>query len=248
VLFQRDCLTPGRTVPCRLSVQEFDETLNWRGFRIELPRTSSIRDVRVGKFRISGANFASRIRWDSAQPGLIQRFQPPNSGSSALDHLVQATMDSPHGQKGTVMTKADTNRGRSQEVFVPRNASEERRRERRFSLELSCRVCLASTERVEFAGTVINISRSGVLVGVDSAQISGLLRPDGAVRVVIDLPRHPSFSPRCLECIATVVRIVAAKAQTQVAFEVGQMQVKVQNTEVFSTPDWLSAPIEGLIQ
>ena len=147
------------------------------------------------------------------------------------------------------MTKADTNRGRSQEVFVPKkNASEERRREFRFSLRLSCRVCLAPTERVEFAGTVINISRSGVLVGLDSAQISGVLRPDGTVRLVIDLPRHPSFSPRCLECIATVVRIVAAKAQTQVAFEIEQMQVKDQNTEAISTPDWLSAPIEGLLQ
>jgi hypothetical protein len=51
-----------------------------------------------------------------------------------------------------------------------------------------------------------------------------------------------------LECIATVVRIVGAKAQTQVAFEIGQMQVKVQNTEAISTPDWLSAPIKGLIQ
>jgi hypothetical protein len=61
VPFQRDCLTPKRTVACRLSAQKFDEALNWRGFRIEFPRTSSIRDMWVGKFRISGANFASRI-------------------------------------------------------------------------------------------------------------------------------------------------------------------------------------------
>jgi hypothetical protein len=63
-----------------------------------------------------------------------------------------------------------------------------------------------------------------------------------------DLPRHRLFSPRCLECIATVVRIVAAKPQSQAAFEIGQTQVKDQNTKAISTLDWLSAPIEGLIQ
>jgi len=103
-------------------------------------------------------------------------------------------------------------------------------------------------EKVEFAGTVVNISRSGILVGLDSAEISRVLGPDDAARVVVDLPRHPLFSPRCLECTATVVRIVAAKAQTQVAFEIGQMQVKDQNTKAISTRHWLSAPFEGPIQ
>ena len=100
----------------------------------------------------------------------------------------------------------------------------ERRRGRRFNLALSCRVCPVSTENVEIAGTVINISRSGILVGIDSAEISTLVEPDAIVRVVIDLPRHPLYSPRCLECITRVVRIVTAKAQTQVAFEIEQIQ------------------------
>ena len=85
-------------------------------------------------------------------------------------------------------------------------------------------------------------------MGLDAAQFSRVLKPDEVVRVVVDLPRHPLFSPRCLECTATVVRIVAAEAQTQVALEFGQMQVKDQNTKTISTRDWLSAPIEGLIQ
>ena len=135
-----------------------------------------------------------------------------------------------------------------QEIFERIDASVERRRRRRFSLRLNCRVCPVSTESVEFAGAVINISRSGILVGLDSAQISRVLRPDGAVLVVVDLPRHPLFSPRCLECTATIVRIVAAKDQSQVAFEIGQMLVKNQNTKAISTRDWLSAPLQGLIQ
>jgi len=146
------------------------------------------------------------------------------------------------------MTTAHTDKGGFQEILGRKDASIERQRGRRFSLRLSCRVCPVSTERVEFAGTVINISRSGILVRLDSGQISRVLRPDDAVRVVVDLPRHPLFSPRCLECAATVVRIVDGKAQTQVAFEIGQMRVKDQSTRAILTRDWLSAPIEGLIQ
>jgi hypothetical protein len=126
--------------------------------------------------------------------------------------------------------------------------SVERRRGRRFSLRLGCRVCPASTEKVEFAGTVVNISRSGILMGFDSAEVSRVLRPDDVVRVVMDLPRHPLFSPRSLECTARVVRIVVAKTQTQLAVEIGQMRVTDQNTGGISPQDWLSAPFEDLIQ
>ena len=111
------------------------------------------------------------------------------------------------------MTIAHTDRGGFQEVLERKEASIEPRRGRRFSLRLNCRVCPVSTERVEFAGSVINISRSGILVGLDAAQISRVLSPDDVVRVVI-----------------------------------GQMRVKNQNRTAISFRDWLSAPIEGLIQ
>ena len=146
------------------------------------------------------------------------------------------------------MRTAHTDLGGFQEILQRKEGSIERRRRPRFSTRLSCRVSPASKERAAFSGTVIDISRSGVLVVLNSAQISRVLRPDGVVRVVIDLPRHPSFSPRFLECAATVVRIVAAGAQTEVAFEIGRMQVKAQNAQATSTRDWLSAPIDGLIQ
>jgi hypothetical protein len=146
------------------------------------------------------------------------------------------------------MATAHTDSGGFQEISERNEASIERRSGRRFSLRLSCRVCLVSTERAEFAGTAINISRSGILVGLDAAQISSVLKPDDVVRVVVDLPRHPLFSPRCMEFTATVVRIVAAEAETQVAFEFRRMQIKDQNTKAISTRGWLSAPIENLIQ
>jgi len=124
----------------------------------------------------------------------------------------------------------------------------ERRRGRRFPLRLNCRLCPVLMEKAVFAGTVINISRSGILMALDSAEISRVLRPDAVVRVVVDLPRHPLFSPRCLECTARVVRIVVAKAQTQVAVEIGQIRVTDQNTEGTSISDWFGGHIEVLIQ
>jgi hypothetical protein len=85
-------------------------------------------------------------------------------------------------------------------------------------------------------------------MALDSTEIARVLRPDEAVRVVVDLPRHPLYSPRCLECIATVVRIVVARTQTQVAVEIEQIQITDENTKGTSRRDQLSAPIEGLIQ
>lgn len=95
---------------------------------------------------------------------------------------------------------------------------------------------------------MINISRSGILMETDSAELSGRLRPDEPVGVSIHLPRHPLFSPRCLECTATVVRVVVLKAQTQVAVEIHRIQVKDEKAGESPADDWGSEPIEGLIQ
>jgi hypothetical protein len=101
----------------------------------------------------------------------------------------------------------------------------ERRHGRRFSMWLSCRLRLVSTENVEFVGTVIDISRSGVLVTFDSVEVSRVLGLDDVVLVRIELPQHSLSTLQCLECSAKVVRIIAAKPQTQVACEIWQMQV-----------------------
>jgi hypothetical protein len=119
---------------------------------------------------------------------------------------------------------------------------------RRLGLGLNCRICPDSTESVELAGTVIDINRSEILVGLESAEVPEVLRPDAAARVVVDLPRHPQFSPRYLECTVIVVRIVATKAQTQVAFEIEQMQIREQDTRARSTRDCLGAGIDGFFQ
>lgn len=124
----------------------------------------------------------------------------------------------------------------------------ERRRGRRFNLRLNCRVRPVSMENTEFAGTVINMSRSGILVGFDLVEVSLLLKSHDSVRIVIDPPRHPLFSPRCLECSATLIRTCSSKAQVHIAFEIGQIQVRGPTKNTISMPDWLSGPFRGLIQ
>ncbi len=119
---------------------------------------------------------------------------------------------------------------------------------RHFSLRLSCRVCPVSTEQAELAGTVVNISRTEILVALDSEQIPYVLRPDDVVRVEVDLPRHPLFPQKCLECIVRVVRIVVAKAQIKVASQIWQMRVKDRTAKDVLPRDWFSTPSEGLIQ
>jgi len=146
------------------------------------------------------------------------------------------------------MTTSHPDIGRFREALELEGISTERRSGRRYSLQLSCRVCPLSQASAELAGFVINISRSGMLVGLDSRRVPWILRPKAVVRVVLDLPRNPLYSPRCWECTARVVRIVPAGAQTQVAFTVGRMQAKEKNTNAISTSDWLRSPIEGLIQ
>lgn len=138
--------------------------------------------------------------------------------------------------------------GTQKVAHAPSTAPLERRRGRRFPLPLSCRLYPVTLEKAEFAGTVINISRSGILMALDSPGASGVLRAEEAVRVVVDLPRHPLFAPRCLDCLARVVRIVVPLTQTQVAVEIKRIRVSDQNVRGNSTGDWFSAPIQGPIQ
>ncbi len=136
--------------------------------------------------------------------------------------------------------------GTQQTAHISSISSIQRPRERRSSLRLGCCVRPVSADNVALPGTVMHISRSGVLVALDAAPLSWTPRPYDMVRVVVDLPRHPLFSPRCLECFARVVRIDDAEAQTQVAFEITRMHVTDQRTKV-DLATW-RAPAEGSVQ
>ncbi|HSW51349.1 MAG TPA: hypothetical protein VLH09_14285, partial [Bryobacteraceae bacterium] len=93
-----------------------------------------------------------------------------------------------------------------------------------------------------------NISRSGILMEFDSAGIPAHLKAGDPVRAAIDLPRHPLFSARCLECAATVVRLDAAPLRTQVAVSIGRICVREKGHRAASRRGWSRAPIVGPVQ
>ena len=146
---------------------------------------------------------------------------------AAFPHSTFAREDvsRPAREKRRAIKMDHTGMGGPQEIPKREAPAVERRHGRRFGMWLSCRLCPVSREKVEFVGTVIDISRSGVLVSLDSAEVSRALGLDDVVRVLIELPQPASSALRCLECTAKVVRIIAAKPQTQVACAIWRMQV-----------------------
>ncbi len=109
---------------------------------------------------------------------------------------------------------------------------------RPFALRLSCRLYPVWMRTAQVPGTVVNISLSALFIEIDSAKFPEVLRREAPVRVVVDLPRHPSFSPRCLECTGAVVRLVAAEAQIHVAVQIERIQVTEQRADEPSGGDW----------
>ncbi len=55
---------------------------------------------------------------------------------------------------------------------------------------------------------------------------AGRMQVGQRARLMLELPRHPNFSPRCLECKAKIVRIdIAGKDRFSVSFKIQRMRV-----------------------
>ena len=54
----------------------------------------------------------------------------------------------------------------------------------------------------------------------------GRMQVGQRARLMLELPRHPNFPPRCLECKATVARIdVAGQDRFSVGYKIQRMRV-----------------------
>lgn len=127
----------------------------------------------------------------------------------------------------------------------------DRRRGRRFNLQMKCHVSSQWNNFAELAGVTTDISRSGVRVTFDDSDVSGLLKNKAqAIRIVIELPRSPNFPSRCLECMGNVARIVEAGTdRPSVAFEIKRIRVKdLAQKASESAPSLRGFPIRGRIQ
>jgi hypothetical protein len=104
----------------------------------------------------------------------------------------------------------------------------ERRQGTRFSLRLRCRVAFPWLGPRQLTGFTRDMSRSGVLVKLNKTVGAELVNRLGASATVsIDLPHGPAFTPRCLVCMTTIVRIVDAESpKPSVALEIHRMLVE----------------------
>lgn len=120
--------------------------------------------------------------------------------------------------------------------LIPDNAIKDSRRGRRFSLALPCHVTSPYSRLVRIGGTTLNMSRTGVLVRFYDLGASQVLPQVGEVAPLeIDLPTSPSFSPRFLQCMAVVVRVVAVETDhLAVAFELRRVRVEERHKEATS--------------
>jgi hypothetical protein len=103
----------------------------------------------------------------------------------------------------------------------------DRRRRRRFEMRLACRVLSPERRFEALTGTTHDVGRSGALVVFRGQRSSaGRMQVGELARLILEMPRHPDFSPRCLECKARVVRIDSAgEGRFSVGYRIQRMRV-----------------------
>ena len=105
--------------------------------------------------------------------------------------------------------------------------AKDRRHGFRYKLQLTCRVSGLGEDSTQFAGTTKNVSRSGMLVVFEGDPPESLLQIGSTMRILLDLPRSPTFAPRCLECMTTVARVAEKeKDHCSIAFRIHRIQVR----------------------
>ncbi len=111
---------------------------------------------------------------------------------------------------------------------IPEVVHKDPRRGRRFSLSLSCSCKSPSSEFAQLAGRTCDMSRTGVLARFPKPGASEALPKVGETALLeIDLPTSPNFSPRFLQCMAIVVRVLDVETDhLTVAFELRRIRVE----------------------
>lgn len=109
-------------------------------------------------------------------------------------------------------------------------SSNERRRGYRFDMRLTCRVSFPRKASDKVSGTTQDVSRSGLLILFPENELPKVPAVGDMARIVLDLPKAPDSSPKCLDCMARVVRINDAElGHRLVAFEVRSMRFTGRN-------------------
>ena len=112
-----------------------------------------------------------------------------------------------------------------------------RRESPRIEIQLRCYVASPAT-RVRSAMRTENMSRNGLLIRWTSDK--GTVPPPGIGQIVtveIELPAHHGFSPKCIHCQGTVIRVSSEKPDAAtVAFRLNYMDFRAFQGHLISAP------------
>lgn len=102
---------------------------------------------------------------------------------------------------------------------------DDRRRGQRFRMRLNCRVSFPRNALETLSGITRDVSRSGLLILLEDSEPSTAPAVGDMARVMVELPQSAESSPRCLDCVARVLRIDETENGTRtIAFEVRRMR------------------------
>jgi hypothetical protein len=107
----------------------------------------------------------------------------------------------------------------------------ELRRDKRYEVQLSCRISSLHRSFSEVAGVTLNMSRSGLLAVFGEAGSSNVSPLVGAaVRIRVELPGASGKPARWVECLGRVARVGDESAPRQVAFALQRYQFQLGDT------------------
>jgi len=97
-----------------------------------------------------------------------------------------------------------------------------RRSNERIEMRLPCQLTFPAEWGSAVPGVTANMHRDGVLISCDPRDLRGELPKVGSKgKVQVELPPNPLFSPKCIVCDTTLVRVdVLGDVETQFAMRI----------------------------
>ena len=100
---------------------------------------------------------------------------------------------------------------------------------------MQCRVSSSQRGFDDTLGVTRNISRSGLLILFENESSTLPVGVGDPVHIVLDLPESRHLTPRCLDCMATAVRVERpAEGAFEIAFQI--VRTKVRDRKEKSRP------------
>jgi hypothetical protein len=103
-----------------------------------------------------------------------------------------------------------------------------RRINERIKVNLPCQFTFPAEWQSAVPGITANMHRDGVLISCDPRDLKGEMPKVGSKGTIrVELPPNPAFSPKCIVCDTTLVRVeVMSQTETQFAMRIGSVSFR----------------------